>query len=127
MMSSPPRPGAGKPVYSKSNPAGTTPMPPAQKRLLIIICAVIVAAGIGGGIFAAVSPDSAQTSSNGCISVNIAGSIGGQLIHECGSQAKDTCRFAYAHGDSISLAERPACEQASLGPPARTPAGGQGN
>jgi hypothetical protein len=116
MMSSPPRP-----VYSKSNPAGSTPMPPRQKRLLIIICAVIVAAGIGGGIYAAVSPDSAGTSSNGCISVNIAGSIGGQLIHECGTQAKDTCRFAYAHGDPTSLAERPACEQAGL-----TPAQGRG-
>lgn len=116
MMSSPPRPGASKAVYSKSNPAGTTPMPPRQKRLLIIICAVIAAAGIGGGIFAAVSPDSAQTSSNGCISVNIAGSIGGQLIHECGNEAKITCRFAYAHGDATSLAERPACEQAGLTP-----------
>jgi len=111
MMSSPP-----KPVYSKSNPAGATPMPPRQKRLLIIICAVIAAAGIGGGVYAAVSPDSAQTSSNGCISVNIAGSIGGQLIHECGDQAKATCRFAYAHDDAISLAERPACEQAGLAP-----------
>jgi hypothetical protein len=111
MMPSPP-----KPVYSKSNPAGSTPMPPRQRRLLIIICAVIAGAAIGGGIYAAVSPDSAQTSSNGCISVNIAGSIGGQLIHECGSQAEATCRFAYAHNDPTSLAERPACEQAGLTP-----------
>ena len=113
-MSSPPTP-----VYSKSNPAGATPMPPGQKRLMIIICAVILAAGIGGGIYGAVSSDSLQSSSNGCISLNIPGSIGGQMLHECGSQAKATCRFAYAHSDSVSLAERTACEQASIGPPAK--------
>jgi hypothetical protein len=88
---------------------------------MIIICAVIVAAGIGGGIYGAVSSDSLQNSSNGCISLNIPGSIGGQMLHECGSQAKTTCHFAYAHSDSVSLAERTACGQASLRPPAKPP------
>jgi len=123
MMSSPPRPGASKPVYSKSNPAGATPMPPRQKRLLIIICAIVAATAIGGGIYGAVSSDSLQTSSNGCISLNIPGSIGGQMLHECGSQAKTTCRVAYAHSDAVSLAERTACQQAGL-PPSK--AGGPG-
>lgn len=108
-MASPPTP-----VYSKSNPAGSGAMPPRQKRLLLILCAVIGAALVGGGIWGGLSSDSAQTSANGCISLNLPGSIGGQLLHECGSQAKATCRDAYAHSDQVSLAERPACEQAGL-------------
>jgi hypothetical protein len=109
IMASPPTP-----VYSKSNPAGATPMPPRQKRLLIIICAVIAALMVGGGIWAGLASDSLSSSANGCISLNLPGSIGGEIVHACGSQAKAVCRAAYAGRDAVSLAERPACEQAGL-------------
>lgn len=108
-MASPPTP-----VYSKSNPAGATPMPPRQKRALIIICAVIAAIMVGGGIWAGLASDSLSSSANGCISVNLPGSIGGEIVHACGSQAKAVCRAAYAGRDAVSLAERPACQQAGL-------------
>jgi hypothetical protein len=106
--------GPHAPVYSKSNPAGGAPMPRRQKRLLIAACAVIAAAVAGGGLWAGLSSDPLATSANGCISVDLPGSIGGQLLHECGSQARSTCHDAYASSDSVSLAERPACQQAGL-------------
>jgi len=108
-MASPP-----SPVYSKSNPAGAAPMPARQKRLLIIVCAVVVAAVAGGSTWAGLASDSLSSSANGCISLNLPGSIGGEIVHACGSQAKDICRAAYAGQDAVSLAERPACEQAGL-------------
>ncbi|HEX4831261.1 MAG TPA: hypothetical protein VH478_09240 [Trebonia sp.] len=102
------------PVYSKSNPAAATPMPPGQKRLLLVAGAVILAAAIGGGIWAGLSPDSQARSANGCISLNVPGSMGGQFIHECGGQARATCRAAWAGSDAIARAEQAACAQAGL-------------
>jgi hypothetical protein len=110
MMTSPPTP-----VYAKTNPAGVS-LSPRRKRILLVICAVLVAATAAGSIWAALTPDSLASSARGCISVNIAGSIGGELIHECGSDAKSACRSAYAHSDPVSLALRPACEQAGWTP-----------
>ena len=103
------------PVYSKSNPAaGGASMSPRQKRALIITSIIILLAAVAGAIYGAVSSDPAGTSAKGCISVNIAGSIGGELIHECGAAAQTACRNAYAGSDAVSLAIRPACEQAGL-------------
>jgi hypothetical protein len=107
MMTSPPRP-----VYSKSNPAGGISVSPRQKRALLIIGAVIVIGAVAGIAWGALQSDSYQASSNGCISVTIPGSIGGEFVHDCGSAAKTTCRTAYASSDPLSLAERPACARA---------------
>ena len=107
MMTSPPRP-----VYSKSNPAGGISLSPRQKRVLLIIGVVIVVAAAAGTIWGALQSDPYQTSSRGCISVTIPGSIGGEFVHDCGSAAKAVCRGAYAGSDPVSLAERPACERA---------------
>jgi hypothetical protein len=107
MMTSPPRP-----VYSKSNPAGGISLSPRQKRVLLITGAAIVILAAAGIIWGALQSDSYQTSSNGCISVTIPGSIGGEFVHDCGDAAKTVCRAAYANGDPVSLAERPACQQA---------------
>ncbi|HTU76094.1 MAG TPA: hypothetical protein VMG38_21460 [Trebonia sp.] len=111
MMTSPPRP-----VYSKSNPAGGISLSPRQKRALLIIGVAIVVVAAAGIVWGALQSDSYQTSSNGCISVTIPGSIGGEFVHDCGDAAKAVCRAAYASRDPVSLAERPACEQAGLTP-----------
>ncbi len=111
MMTSPPRP-----VYSKSNPAGGISLSPRRKRVLLIIGAVILVVVVAGSIWGALQSDSYQTSSNGCVSVTIAGSIGGEFVHDCGSAAKAACRNAYAGTDPVSLALRPACERAGWTP-----------
>src|SRR5215472_6106323 len=101
-MASPPTP-----VYSKSNPGGGASMSPRQKRVLIIICAVIAAATLAGSLWGALSSDQYGSSANGCVSINIPGSTGGELIHKCGNAAKALCRDAYAGNDPVSLAEQP--------------------
>jgi hypothetical protein len=112
-------------VYSKSNPAGGISVSPRQKRALLIIGAVIVVIVAAGSIWGALQSDSYQTSSNGCISVTIPGSIGGEFVHDCGAAAKATCRNAYASADAVSLAIRPACRQAGW-TPAKVASGGAG-
>jgi hypothetical protein len=111
MMTSPPRP-----VYSKSNPAGGISLSPRQKRVLLIVGAAIVILAAAGITWGALQSDSYQTSSNGCISVTIPGSIGGEFVHECGGSAKTVCRAAYVNSDPVSLAERPACQRAGWTP-----------
>jgi hypothetical protein len=83
---------------------------------MLIVGAAIVIIAAAGTIWGALQSDSYQTSSHGCISVTIPGSIGGEFVHDCGAAAKATCRAAYANSDPVSLAERPACEQAGWTP-----------
>lgn len=111
MMTGPPTP-----VYSKSNPAGGASLSPKRKRLLLIICALIVAAVAAGSIWGAVQSDQYTTAAKGCVSVTLAGSTGGELIHKCGNAAKTLCHGAYVNSDQTSLAIRPACEKAGLTP-----------
>jgi hypothetical protein len=97
-------------VYSKSNPAaGGASLSPRQKRNLIIVCAAVVVAFIVGCVWAVLTPDNATVSSNGCVNVNVTGSMGGELIHKCGNDAKDLCRTAYAGSDQNSRAVQVQC------------------
>jgi hypothetical protein len=50
------------------------------------------------------------------VTVTLAGSTGGELIHKCGNDAKTLCRNAYVNSDQTSLAIRPECEKAGLTP-----------
>ena len=111
MMTSPPTP-----VYSKSNPAGGASLSPKQKRVLLIVCALVVAAIAAGSIWGAVQSDQYTTAGKGCVTVTLAGSTGGELIHKCGNAAKTLCHSAYVNSDQTSLAIRPACEKAGLTP-----------
>lgn len=108
-MTSPPRP-----VYTKSNPAGGASLPPGKKRLLIIICAVVVALAAGGSIWGAVAADQFSSSANGCVNVNLAGSMGGELVHKCGSDARAYCRAAYGRSDTAGRDIQAQCVKAGL-------------
>ena len=84
------------------------------KMIVFSLLGVVLAAAVSLGIWSAVGSDQYGSSANGCVNFNISNTMGGALIHYCGSQAVDYCRSAYASSDKLSLLGRPQCEQAGL-------------
>ena len=84
------------------------------KIIVFSLVGVVLAAAISLGIWSAVGSDQYGRSANGCVNFNIPNTMGGALIHYCGSQAVDYCRSAYTSSDKLSLLGRPQCEQAGL-------------
>ncbi len=88
-----------------------------DKRILAV-AGLLIAAVIGGAaIWGAVRPGSYDRSHNGCVTVTVASTTGGAMLHQCGGAARATCRNAFAHADRLSLAFRSQCRLAGLGEP----------
>lgn len=84
------------------------------KLIVFSVLGVVLAAAVSLGIWSAVGSDQYSKSANGCVNFNIPNTMGGALIHYCGSQAAAYCRSAYASSDKLSLLSRPQCELAGL-------------
>ena len=88
---------------------------PRDKRRIVLAAVALLAVIAAVAIWAAVKPGAYGASSHGCITVNLPSSMGGSLIHQCGSDAKATCKHAFAADDKASLLTRPQCRLAGLG------------
>ena len=95
------------------------PLSRRQKRWMAISLAVLVLAVVGAAAVTVVGGDTSDTSSNGCVNLIVASSLGGARLHYCGSAARDFCRSAQTHTDPISVQARPQCVLAGY-PPARS-------
>jgi len=93
---------------------GERKLTPRAKRIAYLVLGLVVAACAAVGIWSAVSSDPLATSANGCVSVNIPSSTGGQIGHFCGDQAKALCRRAFAAADATAVAEQKQCDLAGL-------------
>jgi hypothetical protein len=92
------------------------PATPRDRRILVIAVAAILLVLAATAIWAAVRPGAYGSSRDGCITVTLASSTGGALIHECGAQARAMCKQAFARDDKVSLLTRPQCRLAGLAP-----------
>jgi len=106
-------------MYSKTRLAadqaeGARALTPRGKRIVCAIAAAVLAAGAAIAVWSAVSSDPAETSANGCVSVNVASTTGGGILHYCGKQAESFCRTAFTASDAVALAARPQCDLAGL-------------
>jgi hypothetical protein len=106
-------------MYSKTRLAadqieGQRALTPRGRRIVYAVVAAVLAIGLGIGIWSAVAGDPAETSANGCVSVNVASTTGGGLLHYCGPQAVSFCRTAFTTSDAVALAARPQCNLAGL-------------
>ena len=93
---------------------GERKLTPRGKRIVYLVLGLVVAACAAIGIWSAVTSDPLATSANGCVSVNIPSSTGGQIGHFCGAQAKVLCRDAFAKSDATSVIEQQQCDLAGL-------------
>ena len=88
---------------------GALSLSPRGKRVAALIVAVAVAACVAVAAWSAVSRDTYATSGNGCVSVTVSSSMGGGVLHYCGSRARSFCRTSFADPDQLALAARPQC------------------
>ena len=65
-----------------------------DRRLLALIAGVFVATALALGIYAIAK--GGRTLGPGCISATFASATGGGEIRNCGAQARNTCRQAFA-------------------------------
>jgi len=98
---------------------------PRDKRLILLVVGLVVLVVAGAALWGTLRPGSYGSSRNGCITVNLPSSMGGALIHQCGSGARATCKHAYASSDAESRMTRPQCRLAGITPAraASAPAG----
>jgi hypothetical protein len=95
-------------------------IPPAEpvtrrdRRRIVTVSAAIVAVLIGVAIYAAVRPGSYGASRDGCITVNLPSTMGGSLIHECGTKARALCAGAYAGTGLAPRLVTPQCRLAGI-------------
>ncbi|HEY3903475.1 MAG TPA: hypothetical protein VGM14_06210 [Streptosporangiaceae bacterium] len=87
-----------------------------DKRRIVIVIAALVVVLAGVGIWAVLQPGSYGASKNGCITVTLPSTTGGALLHQCGADARATCRRAFAGSGKVAALTRPQCRLAGLGP-----------
>jgi hypothetical protein len=87
-----------------------------DKRRLVVAGALLIALFIAAGVWAAVRPGAYGSSRAGCVTVTLPGTMGGGLLHQCGSGAVAMCKRAFAGTDKISQLTRPQCRLAGLSP-----------
>jgi hypothetical protein len=87
-----------------------------DKRRLIAIAVAVLLVLAAIGVWAAVRPGAYGASKDGCITVNMPASMGGSLLHQCGSPAKSTCHRAFTSSGMVQKLTRPQCKLAGLGP-----------
>lgn len=82
-------------------------------RIAAVVAAILlVLAAIA--VWAAVRPGSYGSSKNGCVTVTVPSTTGGDQIHQCGSGALTLCKKAYAGSDKVSALTRPQCRLAGI-------------
>ena len=106
-------------MYSKTRlggdqAEGERKLTPRGRRIVYLVVGLVVAACAAVGIWSAVTSDPLATSANGCVSVNIPSSTGGQIGHFCGAQAKVLCRGAFAASNQTAVLEQRQCDLAGL-------------
>ncbi|HXZ66643.1 MAG TPA: hypothetical protein VEH05_18030 [Streptosporangiaceae bacterium] len=87
-----------------------------DKRRIAAVLAAVALLLAAVAIWATVRPGAYDVSRNGCITVNLPSSMGGSLLHECGTEARAACQQAYAGTDAISRLTRPQCRLAGIDP-----------
>jgi hypothetical protein len=94
------------------------PLTRRQSRALLAVAVSFVLALVGVILYASLHGDSYGDARHGCISIVVASSTGGALLHECGSAARELCRAEDGLNDAFARLVQPHCRRAGY-PPAR--------
>jgi hypothetical protein len=88
----------------------TQPLTGRQRLLLALTVAVLA----GGVLWAVLRSGGAPASARGCVSVVVATSTGGGLLHECGAAARALCRSEATAAGSFAADVRTQCRLAAV-------------
>lgn len=83
---------------------------------MLIVTGVVVALIVVGAAVWSLTSRSYDRSSDGCVTVPIASTMGGAIEHACGPAARDWCRAASGGQDAHAQAVRAQCRVAGILP-----------
>jgi hypothetical protein len=86
------------------------------KRVAAGVGALLAVAATGVIVWAQTHQGDYGDSANGCVNVLAPSSLGGQLLHRCGDEARTWCHIEYAANDRIALLVQPQCRLAGITP-----------
>ncbi len=87
-----------------------------------VVAVVMLAAALAIGAWTATHTGNPVTR-KGCITLVVAGSLGGQLVHACGADARELCASERGHTDVTALRILAACREAEIETGARNTRG----
>jgi hypothetical protein len=87
-----------------------------QKRVAGGVGGLLAAVTVGALAWAQTHQGDYGESANGCVNVLTPSSLGGQVLHRCGDEARAWCRTSYAANDRIALLVQPQCRLAGITP-----------
>jgi hypothetical protein len=85
-----------------------------ERRLLIVAGVVVLLIGVVTAVWTVYQSNVDRQA--GCVTVNVASTLGGAYFHYCGTQAREWCAAEYAASDTLALRARNACAAAGYGP-----------
>jgi hypothetical protein len=96
--------------------AHSPPLQPVRgDKCRLVIIGVAIALVFGAvAVWSAARPGGYGQSRFGCVTITIPSSMGGALLHACGTRARLMCRNAVGRDDRLSLLIRPRCRTAGL-------------
>jgi predicted metal-binding membrane protein len=94
-----------------------------HKRVMLatVVCILVAVAAVV--VYGAHQSNTYGKSANGCVTVNFASEMGAATIHQCGSAAREFCRFEDARDDAEARLVIPQCRLAGY---PQVPAAGSG-
>jgi hypothetical protein len=92
------------------------PLTRRQRRAMVACGVVLLAAAIAAGILSVTTGSGYPVSRDGCVSVLVAGSTGGQLLRQCGAPARALCKTEYVRHDRFALEVQAQCRLADIKP-----------
>lgn len=78
-----------------------------------VVAVVILVAAVAIGAWTATHAGN-PVARKGCITLVVAGSLGGQLVHACGANARELCASERGHTDVTALRIVSACRAARI-------------
>ena len=84
-------------MFGRTNPLNQR-LTRGQKRTMAIVFAAILLVFVGLGLWGALASDPYSKSANGCVNVTLPSSTGGGVLHYCGADARNFCRFVQRRG-----------------------------
>ena len=111
--------GAGTPGMTGTSGIPAAPVAPLGRRgrlALLAAAAVLIIALAIVVVWAMVDPGRYSSSGDGCVTLTVANSTGGAVIHACGDHARTLCRAAFTSEDRLALLTRTQCEIVGLRP-----------
>jgi hypothetical protein len=93
-----------------------TPLTGGQRKAMWSVSALLAITAVAVVVWLSVGKTGIAVSAHGCVSLIVAGPTGGNLLHECGGEARIWCKSEASHHDPLALRIEQQCRVAGVKP-----------